>query len=168
MACGVSPVAMFCNKYWISMIFALLSQNSVVRIHALFPPIFLVWKAKSADISPFWMYGKMSSHYDQQKCPVFMISKISSHHDQQNVQSSWSAKYPIIMISKNVQSLWSARANPVPDKKSCKAGDAKNCRFLNGGTQQHWKQCFCLKINLIKDAKNENVKRTNKCPPKNF
>ena len=44
------------NKYWISMIYALLTRNFVVRIYALFPQIFLDWKAKSADIFTFWMY----------------------------------------------------------------------------------------------------------------
>ena len=45
-----------CCLYWISMIYALLTQNFVVRIYALFPQIFLDWKAKSADIFTFWMY----------------------------------------------------------------------------------------------------------------
>ena len=45
------------RKYWNSMIYALLTRNFVVRIYALFPQIFLDWKAKSADIFTFWMYG---------------------------------------------------------------------------------------------------------------
>ena len=39
------------------MIYALLSQNFVVRIYALFPQIFLYWKAESADVILFWMYA---------------------------------------------------------------------------------------------------------------
>ena len=51
----------FWNKrYGISMIYALLTQNFVVRIHALFPQIFLDWKAKSADIFTSWMYVLLS------------------------------------------------------------------------------------------------------------
>ena len=45
------------RKYWNSMIYALLTRNFVVRIYAIFPQIFLDWKAKSSDIFTFWMYG---------------------------------------------------------------------------------------------------------------
>ena len=50
----------YVKHYWISKIYALLSQNFVVRIYALFPQIFLDWKVKSADIFTFGMYGKRS------------------------------------------------------------------------------------------------------------
>ena len=52
----VSPF--FVKHYWISKIYALLSQNFVVRIYALFLQIFLDWKVKSADIFTFWMYAE--------------------------------------------------------------------------------------------------------------
>ena len=56
--CCKKMYALFLNsKYGISIIYALLTRNFVVRIYALFPQIFLDWKAKSADIFTFWMYG---------------------------------------------------------------------------------------------------------------
>ena len=39
------------------MIYALLSQNFVVEIYALFPQNILDWGADSANFFAFWMYG---------------------------------------------------------------------------------------------------------------
>ena len=48
----------FCNKrYGMSMIYALLTRNFVVRIYALFPQICMDWKTKSAESFTFWMYA---------------------------------------------------------------------------------------------------------------
>ena len=43
------------------MIYTLLSETFVVRIYALFPWIFLYWKAESADVILFWMYGRQQT-----------------------------------------------------------------------------------------------------------
>ena len=48
---------LFCHKiHNILMINALLSQNLVVEIYALFPPIFLGRQIVSANFFAFWMY----------------------------------------------------------------------------------------------------------------
>ena len=47
----------------IFMIYALLSQHFVVVIYALFPQIFLGWKAKFADFYTFRMYGQMTRNF---------------------------------------------------------------------------------------------------------
>ena len=48
---------LFCHKIrYILMINALLLQNLVVMIYALFPPIFLGCKIVPANFSAFWMY----------------------------------------------------------------------------------------------------------------
>ena len=49
---------LFCQKiHIILLINALLSQNLVIKIYALFPPIFLRWQIVSAIFFAFWMYG---------------------------------------------------------------------------------------------------------------
>ena len=51
---------LFCQRiHYIWMINALLLQNLVVEIYALFPPIFLGWQIVSANIFAFWMYAKL-------------------------------------------------------------------------------------------------------------
>ena len=48
---------LFCHKiHYIWMINALLSQNLVVEIYALFPPIFLGQQIVSAIFFAFWIY----------------------------------------------------------------------------------------------------------------
>ena len=47
----------------IFMIYSLLSRNFAVRIYALFPQIFLDWKAKSADFYTFRMYERWSQKF---------------------------------------------------------------------------------------------------------
>ena len=50
---------LFCHKiHYIWVINTLLSQNLVVEIYALFPPIFLGGQIVSAIIFAFWMYDK--------------------------------------------------------------------------------------------------------------
>ena len=53
------------------MIYAVLTQNFVVRIYALIPQIFLDWKAKSADIFTFWMYV-LSTHLSTSGLGLFL------------------------------------------------------------------------------------------------
>ena len=45
------------GNHYILMINTLLSQNLVVKIYALFPPIFLGCKIVPANFSAFWMYA---------------------------------------------------------------------------------------------------------------
>ena len=55
----VSKYAILSQIHYIFMINALLSQNLVVEIYALFPPIFLGWQIVPAIFFAFWMYGAM-------------------------------------------------------------------------------------------------------------
>ena len=57
----------------IFMIYSLLSRNFAVRIYALYPQIFLDWKAKSADFYTFRMYGYISRIDDPFAKLVFWI-----------------------------------------------------------------------------------------------
>ena len=50
------------------MIYALLSQNFVVEIYALFPQNILDWGADSANFFAFWMYGDWLSQLPKRKC----------------------------------------------------------------------------------------------------
>ena len=64
---------LFCHKiHHIWMINALLLQNLVAQIYALFPPIFLGWQIVSANFFAFWMYGLDIDRYPKvPKCPLF-------------------------------------------------------------------------------------------------
>ena len=55
--------------FW--LIYALLSQNFVVAIYALFPQIFLDWKAESADFFAFRMYAESA----RLKCPIWSCKR---------------------------------------------------------------------------------------------
>ena len=53
---------LFCHKiHNILRINAVLLQNLVVKIYALFPPIFLSWEIVSANFFAFWMYDHAES-----------------------------------------------------------------------------------------------------------
>ena len=58
------------HVYEIWLIYALLSQNFIVAIYALFPQIIWGWKVESADVYVFRMYAKVkgaSSKVDECK-----------------------------------------------------------------------------------------------------
>ena len=66
-----------CCLYWISMIYALLTWNFVVRIYALFPQIFLDWKVKSADFFTYRMYACQRAVFPK---PSAFSSDNCKHH----------------------------------------------------------------------------------------
>ena len=79
----------FVKHYWISKIYALLSQNFVVRIYALFLQIFLDWKVKSADIFTFWTYGILWQcfwYLDWEYVPKVFLSIANLWLEQVNVE----------------------------------------------------------------------------------
>ena len=91
------------NKYWISMIYALLTRNFVVRTYALFLQIFLDWKAKSADIFTFWMYVAM-----------MMTLHLASWSSGSLPSTYFWLPHPTLVHSVSAPQLWSALHNVLP------------------------------------------------------
>ena len=61
--CCQNTYEFFCCKKLMNFYdLRLFVAKCVVRIYALFPQIFLEWKAKSADIFTFWMYDQGSAN----------------------------------------------------------------------------------------------------------
>ena len=94
------------HVFEILLIYALFSQNFIVAIYALFPQIFLGWKAESAKFCTFRMYELI---YDLLENMVVSVGKLIDKYPRLE-----SKRKELKMDTKNARTIFFAKTINVP------------------------------------------------------